>query len=66
METESNSLLTVDLLALAKFATDFLNCVPTLCPYHKVSVLTVLLDEGHILQKWILSIFSLKVVLGIS
>jgi len=58
METESNSLLTLDLLPLAKFATDFLNCVPTFCPYHAVSVLAVLLYEGHILQKWILCIFS--------
>lgn len=57
METELNSLLTV---GLTKFAADFFNCIPTLCPYHKVCVIEVLLYEVHNLQKWIFSIFQLK------
>lgn len=64
IEMESNRILTVDLLQLPKFATDFLSSVPALCPFCKGSVLAVLLQEGQILQKWILSILSLKVIVG--
>lgn len=57
METELNSLHTVD---LTKFAADFFNCIPTLCPYHKVCVIKVLIYEVYNLQKLIFSIFQLK------
>lgn len=57
METELNSLHTVD---LTKFAADLFNCIPTLCPYHKVCVIKVLIYEAYNMQKLIFSIFQLK------
>lgn len=58
METESKGLITFDVLD--RFATGFFNYIPTLCNYHKVCLVGVLLYKRYILQKLIFSIFEFK------